>query len=943
MYNSFLFTRITMHTIIITFFITLLLLLSGCNETAGIPQDTTKTTKISYGSVEGITYVCSSGKVGTTDSNGSFYCDEIDNVTLYIGDTKLNTVLSKDTLLTPYEIFGDDNVAALNYVRLIEALDANKSDGTKTELDPDLIAQLPDNIDFSSPTFESDVERSLLLHLITLTQAQTILNEAILADGGEIPAGSHPPVAGITYTRVNTLVSLDGTTSTDADGDTLTYKWSLKAPAGSSAILSNTESITPYFTVDKSGDYTVSLTVKDGTVYSQETQVVITITPDVALPPIANAGADQNVLINNTVTLDATQSSLEGGDALSYAWSLTSQPSGSNVTLSDVSASKPTFVPTQEGNYLFTLTVSNSNGSDSDVVTVIATSGNAAPIANAGINQEVATPSNVTLDGSGSSDANGDTLIFQWTLLKEPIESSITLSNANAVNPNFSANVDGLYRFSLTVNDGTVTSAQDIVEITASTTNIAPIANAGSNQNVPTGSLVNLDGGLSSDPNGDVITYQWSLTPPAGSSTTLTASTTQMPNFTADIAGTYSVQLVVNDGSLNSAPNIITVTASNTNSAPIANAGPDGTTYQNEAFTLDGSGSSDADGDSLSYQWSVISGEGGSFSSTTAQSPTFTPTNSGSYLIQLIVNDGTTNSLADNMTLTSIEVQLLKKTGQTIAYATYDDGYFQVGENENYIVDGETIIDNKTNLTWQNSDPYIIGSKTYSQAQSYCTSLNLNGHNDWRLPTAYELLSTVTKARTRPAINLLFSIDYSDYWTSTQLSDGDYRVIDFDYGINQPENSNSYNEVRCVRGSMAVVNIQKSGDVVIDHTHKLMWQDNASLDKKDFNEALSSCESLNLHGATDWRLPNINELLSVTDFQNTNGIFNSIFEYNEKSDAIWSSTTDTSYTNDALTIMNKKTTIFFSTTYKEPIIEGFDKSDSTFTNRSKYYKCVRSF
>ena len=88
--------------------------------------------------------------------------------------------------------------------------------------------------------------------------------------------------------------------------------------------------------------------------------------------------------------------------------------------------------------------------------------------------------------------------------------------------------------------------------------------------------------------------------PPAGSTAALAGPTTVNPTFTVDRAGTYTAQLIVNDGTLNSAPN--TVNISTVNVAPVANAGPDqGGKAPGSPVTLNGSGSSDANGDPLTY------------------------------------------------------------------------------------------------------------------------------------------------------------------------------------------------------------------------------------------------------------------------------------------------------------------------------------------------------
>jgi hypothetical protein len=100
------------------------------------------------------------------------------------------------------------------------------------------------------------------------------------------------------------------------------------------------------------------------------------------------------------------------------------------------------------------------------------------------------------------------------------------------------------------------------VTVTATTANAAPVANAGAAQNITTGAAVVLNGSASSDANGDALTYAWTLTSrPAGSAAALTGSTSAVPVFIADVAGTYVASLVVNDGKVNSTAVSVIVTA----------------------------------------------------------------------------------------------------------------------------------------------------------------------------------------------------------------------------------------------------------------------------------------------------------------------------------------------------------------------------------------------
>jgi hypothetical protein len=95
---------------------------------------------------------------------------------------------------------------------------------------------------------------------------------------------------------------------------------------------------------------------------------------------------------------------------------------------------------------------------------------NTAPIADAGDNQTVQTESIVNLNGSGSSDADGDDLTYLWSLESIPGASraASSFSSYSATNPTFEADIDGDYVIGLLVDDGTDSSVADTVRITAS-------------------------------------------------------------------------------------------------------------------------------------------------------------------------------------------------------------------------------------------------------------------------------------------------------------------------------------------------------------------------------------------------------------------------------------------------------------------------------------------
>ena len=358
-------------------------------------------------------------------------------------------------------------------------------------------------------------------------------------------------------------ITLDGSNSTDADHDTLTYHWTLTSkPTGSSAALSSSTMINPTFTADLPGTYIASLVVNDGKIDSNAATVSITAAQSNAAP-VANAGSTQNVVAGTNITLDGSTSSDANGDPITYAWSLTSKPAGSTATLSPLTSARPTFTADVAGTYVASLTVNDGQiNSNTATVSITATRANAAPVANAGTAQSVVTGNSVTLDGSTSSDANGDALTYSWSLTSKPTGSTATLASATSARPTFTADVAGTYVASLTVNDGQANSNTATVSITATRANAAPVANAGTAQSVVTGNSVTLDGSTSSDANGDALTYAWSLTSkPAGSTATLSSSTSARPTFNADAAGTYVASLTVNDGQVSSNTATVSITA----------------------------------------------------------------------------------------------------------------------------------------------------------------------------------------------------------------------------------------------------------------------------------------------------------------------------------------------------------------------------------------------
>jgi hypothetical protein len=211
--------------------------------------------------------------------------------------------------------------------------------------------------------------------------------------------------------------------------------------------------------------------------------------------------------------------------------------------------------------------------SDVALIRIVA---NTPPVAKAGPDQTVKVGQTVTLDGSGSTDADGDPLSYQWSFVVRPRGSQATLSNTALVHPTFVVDRPGTYTVQLIVNDGKVDSVPDVAAVT--TINALPVAKAGPDQTVAVGATVTLDGSQSSDVDGDALLFLWSFTQvPSGSLATLSDPTVVHPTFVVDKPGTYMVQLIVSDGTADSLP--ATVSISTGNSQPVANAGTNQTVF----------------------------------------------------------------------------------------------------------------------------------------------------------------------------------------------------------------------------------------------------------------------------------------------------------------------------------------------------------------------------
>ena len=246
---------------------------------------------------------------------------------------------------------------------------------------------------------------------------------------------------------------------------TVTWNWSDEA--GGSGI-DNTACTTSSTSTGES-EITLTATCKD--LAGNEGSASYMVMVDKTLP-VADAGDNQSIHAGYPVNLDGGASSDDNTlpDALSYNWNFFSTPGGNTAILNNANAATPSFTPNVSGEYVVQLIVTDDADNASEPVFVTLSSLNMAPTAGA-----TATPmlpllgQSVALDGTASSDPDGNSISYLWTVTSKPVGSAASLTNATSATANITPDVSGTYEMTLTVSDFLKSGAPVTVSFVAST------------------------------------------------------------------------------------------------------------------------------------------------------------------------------------------------------------------------------------------------------------------------------------------------------------------------------------------------------------------------------------------------------------------------------------------------------------------------------------------
>ena len=195
--------------------------------------------------------------------------------------------------------------------------------------------------------------------------------------------------------------------------------------------------------------------------------------------PTADAGFMVSGALGQVFLFDGSQST---GDSLTFAWTLADAPS--SVEILDADTAWPTLHPEAEGVYTLILTVCDARGACDEAETFAhvgaSTSSrqrlvsaqsfgggklsggfkpfgdNDPPVAEANARRSFGSMATVKLDGTASSDPNGDTLRYRWRFVSRPADSALTdadIKDNTSALASFTADIEGTWQVKLTVRD----------------------------------------------------------------------------------------------------------------------------------------------------------------------------------------------------------------------------------------------------------------------------------------------------------------------------------------------------------------------------------------------------------------------------------------------------------------------------------------------------------
>ena len=343
--------------------------------------------------------------------------------------------------------------------------------------------------------------------------------------------------------KVGQIIKFDASASTDADGEILGIQWDFGDGSGADRMVVE-------HTYWKAGTFELSLTLKDNSGQPNNEAVAssrIIVAPAENTNPIIDAPKEISANTFQPVVFDASKSDDRDGSIVSYRWDFGDGTTGSGAVI------KHAYL--KAGSYRAKLVLKDnfipvSGVAEQEISVSISDEANLAPKADAGENRQMMAGEKITFDGSRSQDPNGSILAYRWEFGDG--------HHGRGIAPHHIYQKAGNYQVTLTVTDNN--DADQLKETSTmfvsvlAVPNQSPNAEAGGDQEVSSGQIIEFDGTKSSDPDGNITAYHWDF----GNGETSTAA---RPLYAYHDPGRYQVRLQVTDDHSDaaSASNTITI------------------------------------------------------------------------------------------------------------------------------------------------------------------------------------------------------------------------------------------------------------------------------------------------------------------------------------------------------------------------------------------------
>lgn len=516
-----------------------------------------------------------------------------------------------------------------------------------------------------------------------------------------------------------TVVKFDGSKSRDNDGVVNSFLWDFGDGTTGGGM-------SPTHAFEKPGTYNVVLTITGdelGDCDNTDTDELIVV---VKAAPIANFSAPAAFGRDMKVVFDAEESNGGGGNIVAYKWDF------KDGNTAEGKVAEHTF--RKEGKYFVQLTILTDSKTECNSATINKLIEiNASPLIAtkkeivAGVNEMI------TFDARESRDPDGSIVTYTWNFGDGNSGTGMISRHA------YSA--AGRYVGSLTLKDNSGLSNGVVTEEIVILINSTPVADFVIPASVALNEEFELDGSVSSDADGQKLSYNWDL----GDGNVLSGEKIKYKYFTS---GIYNITLTVDDNTNLSNSRQKNSKKIKVNTRPKAVFPEEIVVCPNQEFIFDGSASFDLDRDSLTFIWELP--EDKILSGRTVRAKFSTP---GIYNCRLIVNDGSGSSSAQDVRKFRLVVNSapdisIEDRGETLVGGVFDGYMFDASKS--YDSEGDFI-----NYTWDFGDGTTgSGAKIFHKflrAGLYKVKLTVSDNRNTNCSVNTKIIEI--KATDRPAGN----------------------------------------------------------------------------------------------------------------------------------------------------------------------------------------------